>query len=457
VNVLLVDDDDTFRMLLARELRRHGFTVSEAGSGADALDQAAAGELDVAVLDLSLKDLSGIDVLKRLRRDWPEVPVIMLTANGTIDSAIEAMKHGAYDFLLKPAPLEAVELALKRAFERRQLGEENERLRDGLQARSRAPEFVGHGPRYEALLRFIAKVASSDSTVLVRGETGTGKEVVASAIHLMSRRRDRPFVVVDCAMLNDNLLQSELFGHEKGAFTGAERTRHGLFEAANGGTVFLDEVGDVSPALQAGLLRVLETSTFRRLGGSREVRVDVRLIAATNRDLEHLMALGRFRPDLFFRLNAIHVSIAPLRERREEIPHLIQHFTNRHNGRGGALKVFSPAAIDALTSYDWPGNIRELRHAVEYALVIADGDEAGKADLPPQVARASARPPPAASGPIQTLAALERRHIADVLAATNGHRVRAATALGISERGLYRKIREYGLDEFVSPDDQHGS
>jgi DNA-binding NtrC family response regulator len=445
MHVLLVDDDDTFRTVLRRELLRRGHRISEAATGAEGLARAAEDDPDVALLDLSLPGLSGIDVLKQLRRDRPDIPVVMLTAHGTIDSAISALKLGAYDFLQKPAPLQAIELTLDRAYERRRLGEENERLRDGLQAGRAAPEFIGHGPQHEALQRLIAKVAASDSTVLVQGETGTGKEVVAATIHRLSRRREQPFVVVDCASLNDNLLQSELFGHERGAFTGAVRTRHGLFEAADGGTVFLDEVGDVSPALQAGLLRILETSTFRRLGGTREVRVDVRLIAATHRDLERLKAEGRFRQDLFFRLSAIHVAIPPLRGRREEIPHFVRHFTDHHNARGGARKAFSTEALEALQAYDWPGNVRELRHAVDHSLVLADGEIVGIGDLPVQV-RPGARRSPAAPEPVATLSELERTHIAEVLALAGGHRARAAAMLGISERNLYRKLREYRLD-----------
>ena len=452
MRVEIIDDDDTLRPLLARELTLAGHTVITAATAADGLAAARSEDPDVILLDLSLPDLPGVEVLRRLRQERPAAPVIVLTAHGTVDVAIGAMKLGAYDFLQKPCPLQAIELALDRAGERRRLGEENARLRDGLLPKGLGAEFVGEGPRHEALRRFIAKIAASDSTVLVRGETGTGKEVVASAIHQLSPRRDQPFVVVDCASLSDSLLQSELFGHEKGAFTGASRLKHGLFEAADGGTVFLDEVGDVSPALQAGLLRVLETSSFRRVGGTREVRVDVRLIAATNRDLERLMAEKLFRQDLFFRLDAIHLALPPLRERRDEIPCLVRHFTERHNRRRGATTTFSPDALAALADYGWPGNVRELRHAVERALVLADGDLVLPADLPPQLrCRPPGLAPPGPAGDPPTLLALERDHVRRVLLLVDGHRARAAALLGISERNLYRKIREHGLDGAPPP------
>jgi transcriptional regulator with PAS, ATPase and Fis domain len=296
-------------------------------------------------------------------------------------------------------------------------------------------------------------VAASDSTVLIRGETGTGKELIARSIHRLGPRRGEPFVAVDCAALHENLLQSELFGHEQGAFTGATKRKHGLFEAADGGTIFLDEIGDVSPAVQAGLLRVLETSSFRHLGGTQEVHVDVRLVAATNRALERLMEEGKFRRDLYFRLNAIHIEIPPLRQRRNDIPVLVEHFVAQANARHGTNKKVSPAAAEALRRYDWPGNVRELRHAIERALMLADGDVIRPADLPEEV-RQAMRGSLLDAVPASdlALAAVERRHIAQVLAAVDGHRARAAQLLGISERNLYRKLQEYHLEAEERPD-----
>jgi DNA-binding NtrC family response regulator len=444
MRVLIVDDDEALRGLLARELARSGHRVAQARSGAEAMARVKEEEPDVALLDLMLPDEPGIEVLRRLRRERPAVEVVVLTAHGTVDTALAAMKLGAADYLGKPCHLQELEMTLERAHEHRRLGEQNARLKEGLSA-SATPDLVGRGPAFEALKRLLAKIAASDSTALVRGETGTGKELVARSIHRLSPRRDEPFVVVDCASLHENLLQSELFGHEQGAFTGASRRKHGLFEAADGGTVFLDEVADVSPAVQAGLLRVLETSTFRHLGGMKEVKVNVRLVAATNRALERLVEEGKFRRDLYFRLNALHVEIPPLRERPHDVPVLVEHFVALYNGRYGTSKTFSRAALEALERYAWPGNVRQLRHVVDRSLVVADGKVIELADLPEDVRAAAGRgerEPPAALA----LAEVERRHIARVLAEVGGHRARAAHLLGISERNLYRKIHEHHLE-----------
>ncbi len=449
MNLLLVDDDDTLRSLLAAELGRFGHEVAAAATAEEGLRLASETDPDVVLLDLSLPDRGGLDVLRRLRAERPALEVSVLTAHGTIDSAITAMKLGAYEFLQKPCGLPAIELAIRRALEHRRLGEENARLKDGLRPTTLSSDLIGQGPEFEELKRFILKVAPTDSTVLIRGETGTGKEMVAAALHRSSARREHPFVAVDCAALNDNLLQSELFGHERGAFTGAVKRRHGLFETADGGTLFLDEVGDVSPALQASLLRVLETSRFRRVGGGREISVNVRLVAATNRDLERMISEGQFRQDLFFRLNAIHVELKPLRMRRGDIPFLVEHFLSRHNARYGTRKSFAREAIDVLSAYGWPGNVRELRHAVERAAVLADGDVIRAPDLPPEVrARTGGdRPETGEPEPLLPLVEVERRYLARVLAYAGGHRARAAALLGISERNLYRKIQEFHLDD----------
>src|SRR5574342_853909 len=442
MHLLIVDDDDALRGLLARELSRSGHQVAEAADAAQCFSRVQEREPDVALLDLMLPDGSGIDVLRSLREQRPALQVVVLTAHGTIDTALAAMKLGAYDYLRKPCHLEELEITLQRAYERRQLGEENARLRDGLSLGGLGPELVGHGQAFEDLRRLVAKVAASDSAVLIRGETGTGKELIARSIHRLGPRHGKPFVVVDCASLHENLRQSELFGHELGAFTGASKRKHGLFEAADGGTIFLDEIGDVSPAIQAGLLRVLETSSFRHLGGTQEVHVDVRLVAATNRELERLMQEGKFRRDLYFRLNAIHIDVPPLRERRGDISVLVRHFVAEHNARHGTRKEVSASAMDVLTGYHWPGNVRELRHAVDRALVMADGDLIRSADLPAEVRGAGE----AESHSTLPLAEVERRHIAQVLAQVGGHRARAAQLLGISARTLYRRIHEYHRD-----------
>ena len=449
MRVLIVDDDEVLRDLMARELARSGAEVSQAADADQALLRAREDEPDVVLLDLMLPDRPGIEVLHQLKEQWPDVEVVVLTAHGTVDTALSAMKLGANDYLQKPCHLQELEIALHRAHQRRQLSQENARLRDGLSQGGCGPELVGNDPAFEQLRRFLGKVATSDSTVLIRGETGTGKELVARNIHCMSPRRERPFVVVDCAALHESLLQSELFGHEQGAFTGANKRKHGLFEAADGGTVFLDEIGDVSPVVQAGLLRVLETSSFRHLGGTKEVRVDVRLVAATNRALERLMQEGKFRRDLFFRLNAIHFELPPLRTRRGDIPVLVQHFVAHHNVRHGTKKGVSPAAAEVLARYDWPGNVRELRHVVERALVFADRDLIRPGDLPIELRQATGSGLEGDAG-ILALADVERLHIVRVLEQVGGHRARAALLLGISERNLYRRIREYQLEQYVT-------
>ncbi|MDI7269547.1 MAG: sigma-54 dependent transcriptional regulator, partial [Myxococcota bacterium] len=447
MQLLIVDDDDTLRDLLGREIARSGHQIALAATAAEAASSVAEAEPDVVLLDLMLPDRAGIDVLRRFRAERPAMEVIVLTAHGTIDTALEAMKLGAYDFLQKPCRLQEVELAIQRAYERRRLAEENARLRDGLAERGREGEIVGSGPTHEMLMRFMQKVADTESTVLLRGETGTGKELVARAIHRLSPRRDHPFVVVDCASLQESMLQSELFGHEQGAFTGAMRLKHGLFEVADRGTIFLDEIGDVSPAIQAALLRVLETSTFRRLGGTRQLRVDVRMVAATNRELERMMVERQFREDLYFRLNAIHLTIPPLRERKSEIPGLVDHFVARHNARRGTRKRLDAAALDTLRRYRWPGNVRELRHVLDRALVLADTDELTALDIPSDVRcePAVCEPEPAAVESLR-LAEVERAHIVRVLRQVSGHRARAARTLGISLRSLYRKLREFRLE-----------
>jgi DNA-binding NtrC family response regulator len=454
MHVLIVDDDEALRDLLARELTRSGHRVTQAASAAQCLSRVGAEEPDVALLDLMLPDQPGIELLRRLRSERPAVEVVVLTAHGTVDTALAAMKLGAYDYLRKPCHLQELEITLQRAHERRRLGEENARLRDGLRQGTLGPDLVGRGQAFEDLRRLVVKVAASDSTVLVRGETGTGKELVARSIHRLSPRRDQPFVVVDCAALHESLLQSELFGHELGAFTGASKRKHGLFEAADGGTVFLDEIGDVSPAVQAGLLRVLETSSFRHLGGTQEIHVNVRLVAATNRALERLMEEGKFRRDLFFRLNAIHIEIPPLRQRPDDVPALVEHFVAQHNARHGTRKGVSPEARELLLRYEWPGNVRELWHAVERSLVLADGESISVDDLPAELRQAAGRARPAGdAAPAQALADVERRHIERVLAEVGGHRVRAAQLLGISVRNLYRRLREYHLDGGDDPGD----
>ncbi len=381
-SLVLVDDDDTFRTVLGDELERRGYAVVAVATGREAIDAAAA-EPDLMLLDLRLPDMDGLEVLRAIRERQSRTEVIMLTGHGTFDTAIEAIRRGAFDYVAKPCPLDEMEIRLAKAIDHRALLRRNAALESALTPRDPAADFVGRSAAHYETLRLVERVAPTDSTVLILGETGTGKDVVARLVHAHSRRRDRPFVVVDCAGLQEDLLQSELFGHEKGAFTGAVRLKHGLFEVADGGTVFLDEIGEMSLATQVRLLRVLETSGFRRVGGTAEIRADVRILAATNRDIEAAVERGVFRDDLYYRLNAFRIELPPLRERREDVATLVEHFLRRRGERSGVARRFSPGAIERLLRHDWPGNVRELIHVVERAMVVADGPEIGEEDLPP--------------------------------------------------------------------------
>jgi DNA-binding NtrC family response regulator len=426
-SLLLVDDDATFRRVLAGELERLGFSTSGADTGAEALTAAAKLEPHVVLLDLQLPDMNGLAVLQAIREQSPGSEVILLTGHGSIDTAIQAIRLGA--------------------IERRGLRHRASLLERGLTPADPAGSFLGHSPAFRATLELIDRVAPSESSVLVLGETGSGKEMAAKVVHARSPRRHRPFVVVECAALQEDLLQSELFGHERGAFTGADRAKPGLFEVAHGGTIFLDEIGEVSAATQVKLLRVLDTSTFRHVGGTAEIRVDVRVIAATNRDLLAQVQEGRFRDDLYYRLITIQIDMPPLRERAGDVPLLANHFVSRLNARYGFDKRVGPGAMELLERHDWPGNVRELLHAVEAAAIVCAGSEILPEHLPAslRVRKEGAEPDPGAAARLASLQEIEREHIERVVHATGGHRAQAARVLGISERNLYRKLREYGL------------
>lgn len=448
-SVLLVDDDATFRRVLAAELARLGFAVSDVGSGADGISEAARIEPDVVLLDLQLPDTSGLDVLRALRERCPGSEVILLTGHGSIDTAIEAIRLGAFDYVAKPCPLDELDVRLKRAIERRALRQRTSLLERGLTPPDPRDSFVGNSAAFRKTLGMIERVAPSDSSVLLYGETGSGKEMAARMLHVRSRRRDRPFVVVECAALQEELLQNELFGHERGAFTGADRAKPGLFEVAHGGTIFLDEIGEISQATQVKLLRVLDTSTFRHVGGTSEIRVDVRILAATHRDLSALVRQGLFREDLYYRLITFAIEMPPLRERKGDVGVLAGHFVARLNARYGFAKRLSEDTVRRLDRHDWPGNVRELLHAVEAAAIVCEGTEIFPAHLPPSVRgdESAAAPAEAARGEerLPSLQELERSHIERVLGVCEGHRGRAAGILGISERNLYRKLRDYGI------------
>ncbi len=445
--ILLVDDDAAFRQIMAGELKRLGYAALAVGTGEEAIQRVAQVEPDVVLLDLQLPGLNGLEVLKTIHAGSPAAEVIMLTGHGSIDTAIESIRMGAFDYVVKPCPLDELQVRIQRAIERRVLRQRANLLERGLTPPDLGSSFVGDSPEFRRLLHVIELVAPSDSTVLITGETGAGKERVAKLLHARSPRRFRPFVVVECAALQESLLQSELFGHERGAFTGADRAKPGLFEVANGGTIFLDEIGEVSPATQTKLLRVLDTSTFRHVGGTSEIRVDVRFLAATNRDLTAMVRQGHFREDLFYRLSTIRVELPALRDRAGDVEQLARHFVAGLNERFGSAKEITEEALTTLRGHHWPGNVRELQHAVEAAMVLCQGNRilpehlpAGMRQVPP-----AAAPPPASGAALPTLEELEKLHIQKALAASGGHRGNAARMLGISERNLYRKLREHRL------------
>ena len=453
--ILLVDDDAAFRRALAMELEASGFEVVPAGTGAEAVRNATRLEPDVVLLDLRLPDADGIEVLRSLHEACPGSEVIMLTGHGNIDTAIEAIRKGAFDFVTKPCPLDELEIRIQRALERRSLRRRTSLLERGLTIPDLGQSFVGESPAFRRLLQLIDRAAASDSTVLLSGETGTGKELVAKLLHARSPRRGRPFVVIECAALQEGLLLSELFGHERGAFTGAERAKPGLFEVAHGGTIFLDEIGEISHATQVKLLRVLDTSTFRHVGGTAEIHVDVRVIAATNRDLPSMVRQGRFREDLYYRLSTIAIELPPLRERAGDVELLATHFTRKFNERYGFSKRIAPGTLEVLRCHSWPGNLRELLHAIEAAMVVCNGSGILPAHLPEALREsvAASRAVPAEGAPgsagepgrLLTLQEVERARIERALSAAGGHRGKAAKILGISERNLYRKLQEYRL------------
>jgi DNA-binding NtrC family response regulator len=443
--LLLVDDDAPFRQVLAGELERLGYSTSTAASGAEGLKRFAELSPDLVLLDLRLPDMDGLEVLRGLLAGAMGAEVIMLTGHGSIDTAVEAIRQGAFDYVAKPCPLDELEIRLQRASERRALRQRATLLERGLTPPDVGASFIGTSPTFTGVVDLIARVAPTDTTVLVTGETGTGKEMAAKMLHARSRRARRPFVAVQCAALQESLLQSELFGHERGAFTGADRAKPGLFEVAHGGTIFLDEIGEISQAMQVNLLRVLDTSTFRHVGGTREITVDVRVLAATNRDLLAMVRQGLFREDLFYRLSTVTITMPALRSRPADIDVLAAHFVRVLNERFGAARALAPETLQALRRHSWPGNVRELLHAIEHALVVCDGPEIRPAHLPASVGADQARDTRGGADAMPTLDELERRHIEEALRTAAAHRGRAARLLGISERNLYRKLRHYNL------------
>jgi DNA-binding NtrC family response regulator len=442
-SLLVVDDDAAMRQMLASLFQDRGFRVQEAGSADAALERAQEVDFDVVITDVRMPGRSGIELVGELHRLRPDTPAIVMTAFGSIDSAVEAMRAGAFDYIAKPFEPEVVMFAVDRALQQRALEEENRRLRRAVDRTSAFGDLIGESPAMREIFALIRKVAHGRSSVLITGESGTGKEVVARTLHFHGSRADKPFIPINCTAIPEGLLESELFGHVRGAFTGAHTSKQGLFEKASGGTLFLDEIGDMGLGLQSKLLRVIQDREIRPVGSTQTVKVDVRIVAATNKDLASEIEEGRFREDLFYRLNVIPLYIPPLRERPEDIPALVDHFVRKHSD--GGHRTISPEAMQRLAVCPWKGNARELENVIERALALSDASQIGPQDLP---LGAVAAPPDAPTpGALLRVAAerrlslreVEERYIEEILRLTNGNKVRAARILGIDRKTLYRR------------------
>ncbi len=443
--ILLVDDETSFRVHLGRLFTRKGYDVTEAATGGEALALLGKMHFDVVLLDIVLPDKDGVEILRDLKEQTQDIQVIMMTANATVSNAISSMKLGAYDYLIKPFEVEELTILIERACELSTLRRESKHLRHELARQREFDEFVGKDPEVLEMLELVAKVAPTDSTVLITGETGTGKELIAKAIHRKSARRDKPFIVVNCSAIQETLLESEMYGYEKGAFTGATRNKSGLIEVANTGTLFLDEIGELSHTLQVKLLRFLEGGEYRRVGSARSLRADVRLLAATNRNLKRLIQDAAFRDDLFYRLNVINIQLPPLRERKADIEELVQYFLRKTCSRmGKCIKRIDANALEMLCHYQWPGNVRELENVIERAVILTTSEMITTNDFPADlVAPVAASPRWQAES--DSLADVEHRQILKVLQNTVGNKTRAAAVLGITKKTLYAKLRAYGI------------
>jgi two-component system, NtrC family, response regulator AtoC len=438
--ILVVDDDPAGRELLRKVLGTEGHQVIQAADGREALAELARQPADLVVSDIRMPDIDGVQLLERMRAAAPDVPVILVTAFGDVEGAVDAIRRGAFDYLPKPYDVDGVRLVVRRALAQAALVSENRELRRQVRDKYRLEGIVGRSEAMLQVFKTAARVAQSDATVLIEGESGTGKEQVARAIHATSQRAAGPFVAVDCGAIAEGVLESELFGHARGAFTGAQATRRGLFEEANRGTLFLDEMGDVGPALQARLLRALQEGEVRRVGANEPIPVDVRVLAATNKDLARLVKDGKFREDLYYRINVVNIRLPPLRERREDVPLLAEHFAAKHGRPEGA--AITPEARELLIRYDWPGNVRELENVIARALALNPSGLVVPEDLPDRLRGLPPGVPAPGSSDRPTLDEVERRYAAQVLAETGGNKTRAAEILGIDRKTLYRILGE---------------
>ena len=449
--ILVVDDDPGHRTTLETIIKSWGYRVEVANDGSKAVEKVKQKPFDLILMDVRMTIMSGIEALKLIKECNPAIPILIMTAYSSVESAVEALKAGAYDYLTKPLDFEVLKLSIERAREHVGLKEENRALREKLRSDFDLKNIIGKSLPMKELIEMVAMVAPSEATVLITGASGTGKELIARAIHFNSPRKDQPLVIVNCAALIETLLESELFGHEKGAFTGADKRREGRFMQANQGTIFLDEIGEMSALMQAKLLRVIQEREIQRVGGDATVRVDVRILAATNRDLQQEVATGKFREDLYYRLNVVTLNVAPLRERRDDIALLAQHFLEKYSKKNRkAVKAFSPIAMDMLLKYGWPGNVRELENALERAVILLTGDYITEKELPlsiketysEQNGRVLPLSPIKGSLP---LVEIEKMAITAALEEAGGNKSEAARRLGINRKTLHKKLKDYGV------------
>ena len=450
--VLVVDDDDAHRTMLQTLISGWGYAVTEADDGATAIEIVKQRSYDLVLMDVRMVKVSGLEALVKIKSYNPAIPVIIMTAYSSVDTAVDALKQGAHDYLTKPLDFDKLKITIARAMEHTRLKEENRLLKESLGKHFDRGNIIGQSPATVKLLETVAQVAPSEATVLISGESGTGKELIAGAIHYNSTRKDGPFVKINCAAITETLLESELFGHEKGAFTGADRRKQGRFYQAHRGSLFLDEVSEMSLTMQVKLLRVLQEREFTRVGGEQTIQVDVRVIAATNKDLPDLINRGKFREDLYYRLNVVGLKIPPLRDRREDVPLLAQQFLQDFAARNRKeIKGFTPQAMDLLIHYGWPGNVRELMNAVERAVVLSLFDYLAEEDFPIIAGSDQTRTPETANAPIvqsngtTPLEQVEKATILRTMEATGGNKSEAARRLGITRKTLHKKLKKYGV------------
>ena len=444
-NILIIDDEKNIREGLGAALEMDGYTVFLAADGIQGLEILERGDIDLVITDLKMPEVSGEEILAKVTGETPGIPVIVLTGHGTIDSAVDAMRKGAYDFLTKPVHLDRLSLLVKRALERREISLQNSVYRKEIEGKTTFENMIGKSHEIQKVFDLVKKVAPSKASVLITGESGVGKEMIANALHNLSPRKDKPFIKVHCAALSDSLLESELFGHEKGAFTGAIAMKRGRFELAHEGTIFLDEIGEISQNVQVKLLRVIQERKFERVGGEETLDVDVRIIAATNRNLEEEIKKGNFREDLYYRLNVVNINVPPLRERKDDIPIMVNNFIRKFSKENNKnITTVDTKAKNALYSYDWPGNIRELRNCIEGAVVIAEGSTLRLEDLPPAVRKSQENS--SISIPAGTdMDTAEKIIIRETLLFCHGNKSKTAQVLGIGRKTLHRKLMEMNL------------